>query len=69
MVPPAVEKDLMNAGTIGESSFKDFIQNRTESNNFGFYKTIKKHKMRNFNTAIITKIIKVHEKDIAIKKQ
>ena len=58
----------MNAGTIGESSFKDFIQNRTESNNFGFYKTIKKQ-LRNFNTAIITKIIKVHEKDIAIKKQ
>ena len=25
--PPSVQKDLMNAATIGESSFKDFIQN------------------------------------------
>ena len=53
----------MNAATIGESSFKDFIQNRTESYKFGF----KKNKLRNFDAAIITKIMKIHGKDIAIK--
>ena len=57
----------MDAATIGESSFKDFIKNRIESNNFGFYEPIKKNKLRNFDTAIITKIMKVHGKDIAIK--
>ena len=51
--PPAVQKDLMNTATFGESSFKDFIQNRIESNNFGFYDFIKKNKMCNFDTAII----------------
>ena len=65
--PPTVQKDLMNAATIGESSFKDFIKNRIESNNFGFYEPIKKNKLRNFDTAIITKIMRVHGKDIAIK--
>ena len=65
--PPTVQKDLMNAATNGESSFKDFIKNRIESNNFGFYEPIKKNKLRNFDTAIITKIMKVHGKDIAIK--
>ena len=65
--PPSVQKDLMNAATIGESSFKDFIKNRIESNNFGFYEPIKKNKLRNFDTAIITKIMKVHGKDISIK--
>ena len=57
----------MNAATIGESSFKDIIQNRIESNNFGFYEPIKKNKLRNFDAAIITKIMKLHGKDIAIK--
>ena len=60
--PPAVQKDLMNAAIIGESSFKDFIQNRIESNNFGFYEPIKNNMLRNFDTAIRTKIMKVHEK-------
>ena len=65
--PPLFQKDLMNAATIGESSFKDFIQNQIESNNFGFYEPIKKNKLRNFDAAIITKIMKLHGKDIAIK--
>ena len=57
--PPAVQ------ATIRESSFKDFIQNRIESNNFGFYEPI--NKLRNFDASIMTKIMKVHWKDIAIK--
>ena len=61
--PPVVQKDLMNAATIGESSFKDFIQNQIESNNFGFYEPIKKNKLCNFDAAIITKFVKVHGKD------
>ena len=65
--PVAVQKDLMNAATIGESSFKDFIQNRIESNNFGFYEPIKKNKLRSFDAVIITKIMKFYGKDIAIK--
>ena len=65
--PPAVQKDLMNAAIIGESSFKDFIQNRIESNNFGFYEPIKNNMLRNFDTAIRTKIMKVHGKDITTK--
>ena len=57
----------MNVATIGESNLKDFIQNRIESNNFGFYEPIKKNKLRSFNAAIITKIMKVHGEDIIIK--
>ena len=57
----------MNVATIGESNLKDFIQNRIESNNFGFYEPIKKNKLRNFDVVIIKKILKVHGKDIAIK--
>ena len=36
----------MNAATIEESSFKDFIQNQIESTNFN-NETIKKSKLRN----------------------
>ena len=57
--PPAVQKDLMNAATIGESSFKDFIQNQIESNNFEFYEPIKKIKLRDFDAATV----KVYGKD------
>ena len=64
---PVVQKDLMNAATMGESTFKDFLQNLIESNNFGFYEPIKKNKLRSFNAAIITKIMKVHGEDIIIK--
>ena len=64
---PAVQKDLMNAATMGESTFKDFLQNVIESNNFGFYEAIKKNKLHSFNAAIITKIMKVHGEDIIIK--
>ena len=52
----------MNAATIGESSFKDFIQNQIESNNFGFYDPIKKNKLRSFDAAIITKIVEKIER-------
>ena len=65
--PPAVEKDLMNAATIEESSFKDFIQNQIESTNFN-NETIKKSKLRNSDAAVIAKITEIHGKDIAIKK-
>ena len=60
--PPLFQKDLMNAATIGESSFKDFIQNQIESNNFGFYDPIKKNKLRSFDAAIITKIVEKIER-------
>ena len=65
--PPAVEKDLMNEATIEESSFKDFIQNQIESTNFN-NETIKKSKLRNPDAVIIAKIMEIHGKDIAIKK-
>lgn len=58
----------MNAGTIGESSFKDFIQNQIESTNFN-NETIKKSKLRNSDAAAIAKIMEIHGKDIAIKKE
>ena len=64
---PAVQKHLMNAAAVGESCFKDFIQNRIESNNSRLYEPIKKNKLCNFDTTIVTKIIKVNGKDIAIK--
>ena len=65
--PPAFQKDLMNSETVGKSSFKNFIQNRIESNTFEFYEPIKKKKLGNFDAAIITMIMKVHGKDIATK--
>ena len=40
--PPTVQKDLMNAVTIGENSFKDFIQHHIESNNFRFCSLLRK---------------------------
>ena len=67
MAPPKVQKDLINAGTDGEIRFKNFVENQIESNNFGFYKPIKKNKLRIFNIAIITKINKVNGKDVLIK--
>ena len=35
--------------------------------NFGFYKPIKKNKLRNFDATIVLEIMKVNGKDIAIK--
>ena len=58
----------MNAATIEESSFKDFIQNQIESTNFN-NETIKKSKLRNSDAAVIAKIMEIHGKDIAIKKE
>ena len=57
----------MNAATIGESRLRDLNQNRIESSNFEFCEAIKKNKLHNFGTAIVTKIMKIHGKDIAIK--
>ena len=64
--PPAVQKGLTNAAAIEESSFKYFMQNQIESNNFN-NETIKKNKLRNSDAAIIAKIMEIHGKDIAIK--
>ena len=63
---------MTNRGTTSSSKrfdecSKDFIKNWIESNNFGFYEPIIKNKLRNFDTAITTKIMKGYGKDIAIK--
>ena len=49
--------NLLQAGKIGESCFKEFLKNRIETNSVNFYATIKKLRLRTFDKrSALTKI-------------
>ena len=61
------KKDFLNALEVGQSCLSAFIKDRIETNDVGFYSTIQKNQLKTFDVKKKTSMVKVKDKNIAIR--
>ncbi|XP_057314196.1 uncharacterized protein LOC130655456 [Hydractinia symbiolongicarpus] len=61
-----VEKNLLEAHSVGKKEMEEFVEKRIKSNEISFYDRIKKNRLKTFKDVAVKKVCKVKEKNITI---
>ena len=56
------QKDLLRAQQVGKLQAEIFIEERVEGNDTGFYKTIKKNKLKTFTSILAKENVSVKDR-------